>query len=131
MLLKGCSADIWVSFQSLLIISWLRNTAISKAGDIYEYKLSFTPEGTSRIVKHLWEVKSAGLKYFDFDENCSFHLLGLLEVARPGLGLRKEFSAWEYPGDTLKVIAEVPGLVQTRTFRPSNGNPPAGKNQCY
>ena len=38
------------------------------------------------MLKHLWELQGIAFDYYYFDENCSWQLLGLLEVARPSLG---------------------------------------------
>lgn len=53
--------------------------------DLWEYRLNLTPEETGRMVEHVWELKQIRFDYFFFDENCSYRLLELLQVARPGL----------------------------------------------
>jgi len=55
--------------------------------DLWEYQLNFSREEVERVLKHLWELWLVYFDYFFFDENCSYHLLSLLEVARPGLRL--------------------------------------------
>ena len=44
-------------------------------------------EETARMVEHVWELRQVRFDYYFFDENCSFRLLELLEVARPSLRL--------------------------------------------
>jgi len=87
--------------------------------DIWEYQLSLSPAEVERIVEHLWELQDVGVSYFYFDENCSYHLLALLDVARPELRLREQFSSWVIPVDTVRAIQSVPGLILSRKFRPS------------
>ena len=53
--------------------------------DIWEYGLNLTQEETSQMLRHVWEMRSAWFDYYFLDENCSYHLLSLLETARPGL----------------------------------------------
>ena len=86
--------------------------------DIYEYDLDFTDQETYQLIRHLWELRNTDFTYYYFDENCSFHLLGLFDLLRPELKLRESFDAWAIPGDTLKEILERQ-LVTKKTFRPS------------
>ncbi|RZI89094.1 MAG: DUF4105 domain-containing protein, partial [Pseudomonas sp.] len=59
--------------------------------DLWEYQLDLTPTETGRMVEHVWELKQVQFDYFFFDENCSYRLLELLQVARPGLDLTSQF----------------------------------------
>ncbi|CAM3621068.1 DUF4105 domain-containing protein [Vibrio aquimaris] len=74
--------------------------------DIWEYKLKLTPEEVEKILLHLWEMQNAELDYYFLDENCSYQLLSLLEIAREDLALTKEFSVQAIPSDTVRVLAE-------------------------
>ncbi|HEX7838657.1 MAG TPA: DUF4105 domain-containing protein, partial [Kofleriaceae bacterium] len=58
-----------------------------EARDLYEYELGFTREEVDTFLEHLWELGSTFFDYYYVSENCSYHLLGALEVARPGLEL--------------------------------------------
>lgn len=86
--------------------------------DIWEYPLNLTTEETERMVKHLWELKEINFDYYFFDENCSYRLLELLEVARPGLELTDEFALTAIPVDTVRAI-ERAGLIESVEYRPS------------
>ncbi len=86
--------------------------------DIWEYRLNLTPAEVERMVVHLWELKEVNFDYYFFDENCSFRLLELLEVARPGLELTDEFGITAIPIDTVKSI-EAAGLIEDTVFRAS------------
>ena len=86
--------------------------------DIWEYRLNLTPEEVERMVVHLWELKEVNFDYYFFDENCSYRLLELLEVARPGLELTDEFGITAIPIDTVKAI-EAAGLIEDSIFRAS------------
>jgi hypothetical protein len=90
--------------------------------DLWEYELEFAPEEVERVVRHLWELLPAYYQYYFFDENCSYHLLGLLQVARPELELTRPFRWWALPSDTVRVLAEQPGLVAKATYRPANAS---------
>lgn len=86
--------------------------------DIWEYELNLTTTETERMVKHLWELKEINFDYYFFDENCSYRLLELLEVARPGLELTDQFSVTAIPVDTVRAIANH-NLIQKIAYRPS------------
>jgi hypothetical protein len=86
--------------------------------DMWEYKLNLSKDEVDRMFLHLWELQEIASAYFYFDENCSYHLLFLLEAARPSLHLTDAFGPWVIPTDTLRAIKES-GLIETTTYRPS------------
>lgn len=88
--------------------------------DLWEYELAFTPDEVERVLRHAWELLPAYFQYFFFDENCSYHLNALLQVARPELDLTAPFRWWALPVDTVRVITARPGLVARTVYRPAN-----------
>lgn len=86
--------------------------------DLWEYQLDLTPEETGRMVEHVWELKQIQFDYFFFDENCSYRLLELLQVARPSLDLTSQFPLTAIPTDTVKAVKQS-GMVASETYRPS------------
>jgi hypothetical protein len=70
------------------------------------------------MVEHVWELKQVRFDYFFFDENCSFRLLELLEIARPGLKLTEQFPIVAIPTDTVRAVKNA-GLVKSVDYRPS------------
>ena len=92
----------------------------AEARDLWEYKLNLTDTEIERLLLALWEIAPHHSDYFFFDENCSFVLLTLLEVAKPGLDLSHQFSMWVLPVDTLRAVTETPGMVKNVSFRPSS-----------
>ena len=86
--------------------------------DLWEYQLDLTPQETGRMVEHVWELKQIQFDYFFFDENCSYRLLELLQVARPGLDLTSQFPLTAIPTDTVKAVRQS-GLVSSVNYRPS------------
>jgi hypothetical protein len=87
--------------------------------DIWEYTLNLEPEEIDRLLAHLWEMQWAYFDYYFLDENCSYHLLSLLEVARPGLTLTEAFEWWAIPADTVRAVTEQAGLLAAVRFRPA------------
>ncbi|MGB3123990.1 MAG: DUF4105 domain-containing protein [Pseudomonas sp.] len=86
--------------------------------DLWEYRLNLTEVETRRMVEHVWELKQIQFDYFFFDENCSYRLLELLQVARPSLRLTEQFPLTAIPTDTVKAVKEA-GLVEKIDYRPS------------
>jgi hypothetical protein len=87
--------------------------------DMWEYQLNLTPEQIDRLLMHAWEMGNAYFDYFFFKENCSYHILSLLEYADPTLHLRDRFHLWTIPADTVRVVVAQPGMVGATTYRPS------------
>ena len=87
--------------------------------DIWEYRLNFNDEQIRRLLMHAWELGNASFDYYFFKENCSYHLLSLLEYADPSLRLTDQFVSWTIPADTVRLLAAQPGLVKDIAFRPS------------
>jgi hypothetical protein len=90
--------------------------------DIWEYELQLTPEEIDRLMAHTWELGPTVFDYYFFDENCSYHLLSLIDAARPELQLSAQFTWWAIPLDTIKAIARVPGLMGAVRYRPANSS---------
>ena len=86
--------------------------------DLWEYKLNLTPEETGRMVEHVWELKQVRFDYYFFDENCSFRLLELMEIARPGIELTEQFPLTAIPTDTVRAVKNA-GLIERIDYRPS------------
>ena len=87
--------------------------------DIWEYQLNLTPEEIRRLLQHAWELGQTDFAYYFFLENCSYQLLALLDVARPGYQLADRFSVWAIPGDTVTVVLEDKKILKQALFRPS------------
>lgn len=88
--------------------------------DLWEYRLNLAPEEVDRVLMHIWELGSVYYQYFFFDENCSYHLLALLQVARPELDLTSQFRWWAIPSDTIRAVTQHSELLKEVVYRPSN-----------
>lgn len=86
--------------------------------DLWEYRLSLSPEEVTALMRHAWELRGIWSDYWFFDENCSYNLLFLIQVARPGVLLTGHAGAWVLPVDTVRWVVDA-GLVQDATWRPS------------
>ncbi len=86
--------------------------------DMWEYRLNLSAVEIDRLLRHVWELRDINFDYFFFDENCSYRLLELLEVARPGVDLTSSFAYAAMPVDTVRAVAEA-AMVDGISYRPS------------
>ena len=86
--------------------------------DIWEYPLNLSGEEIKRLLMHLLEMDSIYSDYYFFDENCSYNLLFLLDVARPSVHLTDQLPLWVIPIDTIRKVKEN-GLTTGAIYRPS------------
>lgn len=87
--------------------------------DLWEYQLALSPDEVRLLLAHLWELRGVEFPYYFLSRNCSFQLLALLEVARPGLALRKDFPVQAIPTDTVRRALAEPGMLRMMTYRPA------------
>lgn len=87
--------------------------------DLWEYELDFTADQLDYLLRHLWELGGTFFQYYYFQENCSYHILSLLEVANPDLHLRDGFFFSVIPADTVKAMVAEEGLVNKVVYRPA------------
>jgi len=88
--------------------------------DIWEYQLNLNAAEIRRLLEHAWELGPVRFDYFFFDENCSYQLLALLDVARPGMELHKHFPGWAIPSDTVRVALREKNMLKKAIYRPSS-----------
>lgn len=88
--------------------------------DLWEYKLKFTQPQIDLMAAHVWELAPLYFDYLYFTENCSYHILALLEVGNPELNLTPRLPAlYVIPIDTVRVVSSTKGFVVGRRYRPS------------
>ncbi|MES1937884.1 Lnb N-terminal periplasmic domain-containing protein [Salinisphaera hydrothermalis] len=93
--------------------AWIENR------DVWSYPLNLTQAQLSRLVDHVWEMDSVHFVYYFLNKNCSYQLLSLLDVARPHLHLTRQYNWYAIPSDTIRSLADVPGLMGPAEYRPS------------
>lgn len=88
--------------------------------DLWEYHLNLSPAEVDRMLAHIWELNLINFRYYFFDENCSYRLLELLDVARPGHSLASQFPVFAIPVDTVRAVDDA-GMTSHAVYRASNG----------
>lgn len=109
----------YLGFYSMLpYYEKLKEYRDSESRDVWEYDLNLTHDEVMAMVRHIWELQHINSWYFFFDENCSYHMLWLTEIARPSVHLRDHFTYHVIPPETVRAMEEE-GLVRNTHFRPS------------
>lgn len=116
---KGLTGGFTGRYTILPYYMKLREYAQLENRDIWEYKLKLSESELDFIVRHAYEIAPTYYDYYFFTENCSYHLLTLIETAMPEKGLSNEFNAWVIPVDTIKAM-DNSGILQEATFQPSH-----------
>lgn len=89
--------------------------------DLWEYELTLTPAEIETLLLTQWDWRNVTAPYYFFSRNCSYELLGLIEMARPGLRLQAQFPGYAIPTDTLRTVLAEPGLLKRVTWRAASG----------
>ncbi len=87
--------------------------------DLWSYQLDMTQEEIDMVVDIIWELAHSRFDYYFLTENCSYHVLSILEAARPSLHLHDYLPRlYTIPSETLKAL-HASGIVRAISFRPS------------
>ncbi len=87
--------------------------------DLWSYDLNLTQNEVDMVVAHIWEMGQTYFRYYYLTENCSYHMLGLLDVANENWNLSKRNPSIVIPVDTIKTLKETPNLIRRISYRPS------------
>jgi hypothetical protein len=115
---KGLFGGYFGFYSMLPYYEKLKEYRDSESRDVWEYDLNLTPDEVRAMVRHIWELQRINSRYYFFDENCSYHMLWLSEIARPSLHLREYFRYYVIPPDTVRAFEEE-GVVGEKHFRAS------------
>ncbi len=88
--------------------------------DMWEYRLNLTAPEVKRMLEHIWELQNIESSYYFMDENCSYNLMFLIEVARPELQLTDKVGLFVLPSDTVRIVINS-GIVEDVRYRASQG----------
>lgn len=87
--------------------------------DLWSYELNLSSDEVIQVINHLWEVGPHFFDYYFFTQNCSYHMLTVLEAASERIELVDKVPLWVIPSDSVKALYEVPDFVKKVEFRPS------------
>lgn len=116
--IKGLFGGYYGRYSLLPYYEKLKEYSDTEQRDVWEYDLNLTHDEVKRMVEHIWELNNTFSDYFFFDENCSYNLLWLIEVARPTVSLRQDYFFQVIPAETMFTI-EKEKLIKEIQYRPS------------
>lgn len=90
--------------------------------DMWEYKLSISPQDTHFVTAHIWELLNNRFDYYFIDENCAYHIAKLLELVLEEPLIERD-SMWVIPSSVAKKLNASTynrqPLTKSITFLPS------------
>lgn len=89
--------------------------------DLWEYELALTPAEVRQMLLVFWDWRGMTSPYYFLSRNCSYELLGLIEMARDGLDLQSQFPVAAIPTDTVRAVLATDGLLKRVTWRAASG----------
>lgn len=116
---KGLFGGFRGSFTSVPYYYKVREYNDSESRDLWEYELTLSPEEVDLLIAHMWELGPTIIDYWYLTENCSYHMLSILEAAKPSLHLLDRLKKYVIPSDTVHLVWQTPGLVKNINYRPS------------
>lgn len=117
--LKGLTGHYQAKFFAQPFYYKVREYNDFESRDLWGYELDLSQEKVDLVVAHLWELSQTYFDYRFFTENCSYHILSLLEAIDPSLNLKASLpSFYIIPIDTVReVLKSLP--VRFVEYRPS------------
>ncbi len=116
--IKGLIGGYHGTYSLLPYYEKLKEYRDSDQRDIWEYDLDLNRAEVMQMVRHIWELKDTYSWYYFFDENCSYNMLWLIEVARGDIHLREYFTYHVIPPETVHAVYDS-GIVSKMHYRPS------------
>lgn len=116
---KGLSGGYPGVFSVLPYYEKVKEYSYLEARDVWEYRIDISQAELEQLVRHAWEIKDTHFDYYFFTENCSYHLLTLLDAASERFNLSDTFTSNVIPADTVRAVMDA-GLIQQAEFRPSS-----------
>jgi len=79
----------------------------SESRDLWEYKIPISKEEKELMLLHVWElITGTTFSYYFLDENCSTHVLALLEAVKPEWDFSSKSDLFVVPQTTLIEVLE-------------------------
>lgn len=117
-MVKGLLGGYEGRFNAIPYYYKIREYSNSEFRDLWSYELNLTVPQVFELVDHIWELGQTHFDYFYFDENCSYHLMALLEVIFPEKDLTSRFRFFAIPADTIREL-RLAGLISEGKKRES------------
>ena len=107
---KGLLGGFKGRFAAIPFYYKVREYSNAEFRDLWSYELKMDINQVFEMVDHIWELGHTHFDYFYFLENCSYHLLSLIEVVMPENYLTKLYHLFTIPADTVRLL-QVEGII--------------------
>lgn len=87
--------------------------------DLWELELNLSIDDKELLLAHLWDMNLALFDYYYFSENCSYHVLRLIDAIKPDWNLIDDLYSTVIPVDTLVPLLKNKDYIQSIYYRPS------------
>ena len=116
--LKGLFGGYKASFSVSPYYQKVNEYAQIESRDLWEYEMNLSSEQINLVVAHLWELYYNGwFDYWFIDENCSYVLAALINIADPRWQLIDNHKWFVMPHDIVKrVSSQIP--LRSIKYRP-------------
>lgn len=115
----GIVGGFYGRFSLLPYFLKLREYNDYESRDLWEFEINFSSDEKELLVAHLWDMNLALFDYYYFSENCSYHILRLLDAIKPEWKLHDELHTFVIPVDTLVPLITKKDVVKSFYYRPS------------
>ncbi|MCK5829949.1 MAG: DUF4105 domain-containing protein [Methylococcales bacterium] len=113
---KGITGGYDGFFHIMPFYKKIQEYSFMENRELWEYRLNLSTKESKRLILHLWELQNINFAYYYITENCSFRLLELLQVARPGVQLTEPFKNVTIPSDIIQAVVKH-GFVESIHYR--------------
>lgn len=103
---KGLFGGFKGNFAAIPYYYKVREYSDFEFRDLWSYDLKLNQYQVLEMLDHIWELGNTYFDYYYFKENCSYHLLSVLEVALPERKLTDRYSVFAIPADTIRLLKE-------------------------
>lgn len=107
------------TFSSIPYFYKIREYNDFESRDLWSYELNFTEPQKEKLLDHLWELGGTWYYYYFFTGNCSQKIMALLDGVEPSWNLLDKLPIYVIPAETIKVLYQIPGMINKISFRPS------------
>jgi len=98
----------------------IREYSDMESRDLWEYEIPLSADQIDWMLRYAWDLDQTHFDYFFFTENCSYHILDIINIAYPDLALENDLPTFSLPIDSIKMLRKYIGNMKEPVFRPSH-----------
>lgn len=115
----GITGGFYGRFSLMPYFLKMREYNDFESRDLWELELNLTKDEKDLLLAHLWDMNLALFDYYYFTENCSYHVLRIIDAVKPEWHLMDALYSTVIPVDTLVPLMAEKNIIKNYYFRPS------------